>query len=125
MAFIPEEVQQAWKNREGPAILATVGKNGEPNIVFVTCVAAFGDDKLVIADNYFFKTQKNILLGSKGSLLFRSKDDKAFQLKGTFEYHKKGELFDYMKSWNPSQHPGHAAAVLLVEDIYAGAEKLS
>jgi hypothetical protein len=29
-----------------------------------------------------------------------------------------------MKRWNPKQHPGNAAAVLKVEEVYAGAEKL-
>jgi len=124
MVALPKQVQEAWENREGPAILATVSENGEPNIVFVTCVAILSGDKVVIADNYFFKTRKNILHGSKGSLLFRAKDGKAFQVKGTLEYHKDGEMFDYMKSWNPSQHPGHAAVVIMVEDVYSGADKL-
>jgi len=29
-----------------------------------------------------------------------------------------------MKTWNPPQHPGHAAAALKVEEAYSGAEKL-
>jgi len=124
MTFLPKDVQEAWKNREGPAILATVAEGGEPNIIYVTCVAAFSDNQLVIADNYFCKTRRNILLGSKGSLLFRSKEGKAFQVKGTLEYHENGEMFDYMKSWNPPQHPGHAAAVLMVKEVYSGADKL-
>ena len=28
------------------------------------------------------------------------------------------------KKWNPKQQPGHAAAALKVEEVYAGAEKL-
>jgi predicted pyridoxine 5'-phosphate oxidase superfamily flavin-nucleotide-binding protein len=83
------------------------------------------DGSIVVADNYFKKTQENILAGSKGSILFITNDGKAYQVKGKIEYHKEGAIFDDMKSWNPKKHPGHAAAVLRVEDAYSGAEKLS
>jgi len=64
------------------------------------------------------------LRGCKGALLFRSKDSKAYQVKGTMEYHKEGEIFKHMKTWNPPQHPGRAAAALKVEEAYSGSEKL-
>ena len=124
MASLTESVRQAWEDRDGPVILATVSLGGIPNIIYATCVGAFGDDRLVVADNYFDKTRKNLLAGGKGSLLFRSKSGKAYQVKGTLEYHTSGEVFDHMKTWNPSQHPGHAAAALRVEEVYSGAEKV-
>ncbi|MBN1866789.1 pyridoxamine 5'-phosphate oxidase family protein [Candidatus Sumerlaeota bacterium] len=124
MASIPENVRQAWEDRDGPAILATVGEDGAPNIIYVTCVGVFGDDRLVVADNYFDKTRKNLLHGGKGSMLFRDKKGKAYQVKGRLEYHTEGEVFDRMKTWNPAKHPGHAAAALRVEEVFSGAEKL-
>ena len=124
MKALPESVLQAWEDRDGPVILATVSPDGIPNIIYATCVGASGDDRLVVADNYFDKTRRNLLAGGKGSLLFRCKKGKAYQVKGALEYHKDGEVFDHMKTWNPSQHPGHAAAALRVEEVYSGAEKL-
>ena len=124
MKALPESVLQAWEDRDGPIVLATVSQDGTPNIIYATCVGAFGDDRLVVADNYFDKTRRNLLAGSKGSILFRSKKGKAYQVKGTLEYHKDGEVFDHMKTWNPSQHPGHAAAALSIEEVYSGADKL-
>ena len=124
MASLPESVRQAWKDRDGPVILATVSQDGTPNIIYATCVGVFGDDRLVVADNYFDKTRKNLLVGGKGSLLFRSKAGKAYQAKGTLEYHTAGVVFDHMKTWNPSKHPGHAAAALCIEEIYSGAEQI-
>lgn len=125
MATLPEAVQQAWADREGPAILATVSPDGTPNIIYVTCVAAFGDDRLVVADNYFDKTRRNLQAANKtGAILFQDKEGKAYQVKGTMEYHTEGEIFDDMKRWNPEKHPGHAAAVLLVERVYSGAEQV-
>ena len=124
MRALPDSVLQAWEDRDGPVILATVSSDGVPNIIYATCVAAFGDDRLVVADNYFDKTRRNLLAGGKGSLLFRCKKGKAYQVKGTLEYHTDGEVFKHMKTWNPPKHPGHAAAALRVEEIYSGAEKL-
>ena len=125
MASLPDSVRQAWEDRDGPVILATVSQEGVPNIIYATCVSMFGDDRLVVADNYFDKTRKNLLNGgTKVALLFRSKDGKAYQVKGTCEYHNDGEVFQDMKTWNPPQHPGHAAAALRIEEVYSGAEKL-
>ena len=124
MAALPEVVREAWTNREGPVVLATVDADGVPNAIYATCVGTFGDDRLVVADNYFDKTQRNILGGCQGALLFITKDGKAYQAKGTVEYHRVGEVFESMKSWNPPKHPGHAAASLRVEEVYSGATKL-
>ncbi|MBN1863937.1 MAG: pyridoxamine 5'-phosphate oxidase family protein [Victivallales bacterium] len=119
-----EAVKEAWGRREGPVILATVDKEGSPNIIYVTCVGFYGDDKVVVADNYFDKTRRNIKAGSKGAALFMTKDQKAYQLKGKLEYHDSGPVFEDMKKWNPTQHPGHAAVALVVKEAYSGADRL-
>ncbi len=122
---VPEEVNEAWKQREDAIVLTTVNESGVPNSIYATCVSKFDDETFVVADNYFNKTQKNILDGSKGSLLFITKDGKSYQLKGSFDYLTEGEVFDDMKKWNPKEHPGHAAAALKVEEVYKGGEKLA
>ncbi len=124
MTAIPASVKDAWKNREGPVILATVDADGAPNVIYVTCVALYGEDRLVVADNYFDKTLKNIKAGSKGSALFITSDKRAFQMKGDIEYHESGSVFDDMKKWNPPKHPGRGAAALVIKAIYSGANRL-
>lgn len=124
MKVFPETVQQAWVNRDGPVVLATTGADGQPNAIYANSVREFGDDTLVIADNYFHKTRANILAGSKGALVFLTKERKSYQIKGSFTYHTTGPVFDDMKTWNPAKHPGVAAAALKVEQIYCGAERL-
>lgn len=124
MSVLPEKVSKAWNERKGATIFTTVDENGVPNSIYATCVSKFNEDTIIIADNYFDKTRKNILAGSKGSILFITDEDDAFQIKGPIEYHKEGEIFENMKKWNPKQHPGHAAAVLKVEEVYSGSEKL-
>ena len=125
MTLLPEVVQNAFKDREGPVVLATVNESGIPNLIYVTCVGLFNADTLVIADNYFSKTRTNILAGSKGALLFITKEGKAYQVKGRIEYHRDGEIFEDMKKWNPPKLPGHAATALKVEEVYTGAERLA
>jgi predicted pyridoxine 5'-phosphate oxidase superfamily flavin-nucleotide-binding protein len=122
---IPELVKEAWGRRESPVILATADRDGRPNIIYVTCVSLYGDDRLVVADNYFDKTRKNIQAGSNGSALFLTNDKKPYQLKGTLEYHVTGPIFEDMKKWNPPTHPGHGAVALVVEEIYSGSKRLA
>ncbi len=124
MSKIPEKVRTAWEDRDGPVILATVDKDGIPNIIYATCVGTHGDDCLVVADNYFDKTRKNILSGSSGSILFRDKGGKAYQMKGMLEYYTEGVVFDEMKGWNPTNHPGLAAVALRVGTVFSGSEQL-
>ena len=121
---LTQEVIQAWEDLNGSVVFTTVDGNGVPNSIYATCVGRFDESTLVVADNYFDKTRANIKNGSRGSVLFMTNGNKAYQVKGTIEYHTEGELFDFMKSWNPEKHPGHAAAVLQVEEAFSGAKKL-
>ncbi len=124
MPNLPEEVSQAWNQREGPVVLTTVDAAGEPNAIYASSVSKYAEDKLLIADNYFDKTRRNILNGSRGALVFITKDKKAYQIKGRLERLTSGPMFDDMKKWNPSRLPGHAVAVLYVEAVYQGAKKM-
>ena len=67
----------------------------------------FGDDRLVVAENYFDKTRRNLKRGSKGAIRFRTKDGKACRVKGALEYDTPGPVSDHMKTWRPKEHPGH------------------
>ena len=70
------------------------------------------------------KTLQNIRSGSLGTILFLTRDKKSFQIKGGLDYHSSGKIFDEMKGWNPVKHPGRAAAVVRVEEVYSGGERL-
>jgi len=124
MAILPEIVIRAWERHEGPAVFSTVDTTGTPNSIYATCVFLYDSETIVVADNFFNKTRKNILDGSKGSLLFITDEKKSFQVKGSIEYHITGEIFKYMKKLNPAKLPGHAAVALKVEEVYSGSEKL-
>ncbi len=124
MSKLPKKIDDAWINRDDRCVFTTVDEAGISNSVYITCTARYGGDLIVIADNYLSKTKKNIFSGSKGTFLFITKDGDAYQVKGSIEYHREGEIFDDMKTWNPEKHPGHGAVALKVEEVYSGAEKV-
>lgn len=124
MIKLPENIIKAWEERDGAIVLTTVNEQGIPNSIYATCVSMFNDSTFVVADNYFDKTRKNILSNNVGSMLFITKEGSAYQMKGSITYHKDGEVFENMKQWNPSKHPGHGAVALNVTEIYSGSSKL-
>lgn len=124
MTTLPEKVNAAWEAREKTIVLSTVDKDGTPNAIYATCVSRYDEDTFVVANNYFSKTMQNILTGSKASLLFITTEGKSFQLKGQLAYHTSGPIYEDMKRWNPTKHPGHGAAALKVEEVYNGATRL-
>lgn len=124
MANLPKVTSLAWDNREGPAVLATADTQGNPNVVYVSSVSKYSEEMILIANNYLNKTQANILTGSRGSLLFITKDGKAYQVKGALEYYSDGPLFDDMKKWNAPDLPGHGVVALRVEQVFSGAERI-
>lgn len=126
MAALPEIAVQAWENREGPVVLSTVDASGIPNTIYVTCVKKISDSKIVVADNKMHKTRANIKTGCAVSLLYITGEKKAFQLKGSVDYHTSGQIFDDMKNdWLDKKYPGYGAVVIDIEEVYSGAERLA
>jgi hypothetical protein len=126
LATLPENAIQAWENREGPVVFTTVDSNGVPNSIYVTCVKRISGDRIAVADNKMNKTRANILAGCSASLLFITREKKAFQLKGSLRYETSGKIFDEMKNgWLDRKYPGHAAVVFCIEEVYSGSEKLA
>ncbi|HAK46938.1 MAG TPA: pyridoxamine 5-phosphate oxidase [Spirochaeta sp.] len=124
MPKMPEEVKKEWDNRAGAIVLSTVDADGTPNSIYATCVGLYEDSKIVVANNYFDKTIKNIRAGSRASVVFITEEKKSYQVKGNLEYHENGPIFDFMKSWNPEKHPGHGAAAVEIVELYSGSKKL-
>lgn len=125
MTALPESVIKAWEDREGPVVLTTIDASGTPNAIYATCVSLYNPETLVVADNYFDKTRKNILAGSQASLLFITKAGDSYQVKGKVSYLTSGDVYEDMKRWNPTRHPGHAAAAITVDAVYSGAKQLA
>ncbi|MFH1377478.1 MAG: pyridoxamine 5'-phosphate oxidase family protein [Planctomycetota bacterium] len=123
MALLNEIARKAWENRQGPCILTTVSPDGTPNSVYVTCVSQFGEDSVLVADNFFSKTRDNVKKGGIASLLYMSADGTAIQIKGRVEYQTQGSAFDDMKKWN-GDRPGVGVAVVKIDSVFHGSKQL-
>ena len=119
-----EELKNEWENRNKAIVLTTVSDEGVPNSIYATCNALFNDDSILVANNFFDKTLKNIESTGKASVLFITNEDKSYQVKGSVKHISSGAEFDDMKSWNPEKLPGHGVAVIDIEEVYSGADKI-
>lgn len=124
MAKLPKIIMENWETKIGAPVVTTVDSKGITNSIYATCVSIYKEEKILVANNYFNKTIKNMKDGCKGNFLFLTKGNKAFQLKGTYSHYTSGPIFDDMKAWNKEGLPGVGVAVLDVEEIYSGGEKI-
>jgi predicted pyridoxine 5'-phosphate oxidase superfamily flavin-nucleotide-binding protein len=124
MSNLPAKFIEAWQQREPRMILTTVDTNNMPNAIWVLCVKQLDDQRILIANNFFSKTLENINNGSKGSLLMIAPEREAYQIKGSIEYYTSGPIYDDMKAWLDPKFAGVGAAVLSIDAIFYGAERV-
>lgn len=120
---MPEIFLKNWEKIAWPAIFTTVDKNKKPNAVYVGCFK-LSENKIVIANNKFYKTAENVNNGSYGAFLFITQERIAYQVKGPLKNYKSGPIYDEMKQWLDPKYPGYSAVVLTIEEIYSGREKI-
>lgn len=125
---IPKHIQEVIKNQE-IHMLATSTKEGVPNIIYVTFLKVYRDDQVLIANNKFFKTERNLIENPRISfVVFDKENRKAYQLKGTVEMHKENSVYEdtveWVKTVRPEMDSPKAGIILHVEEIYSGKEKV-
>ena len=118
MSVVTESIREAWKNRQGPVVLTSVGNDGNPNNIYATEVKMRDDDKFVISNTFIDRSMKNKLSDSEGSLVFVTQDKKSYLIRGDVHYEYAGKNFKFMKSWSEDRHPGHGAAVVEINEVF-------
>ena len=121
MVKMPADVKETLEKQK-PAPIATASADGTPNVVYVGFLKILDDETIMIADNFFYKTAKNLEENPKVSILCYNTDtNKSFQIKGSAEIYKKGERYDEMTKWVlgvNNKLPAKAAVVVKVEEVY-------
>lgn len=128
---VPENVKEAFAKalKYRRAVLGTASKGGIPNAVPIGVGRFLDDETLVLVDNYFLKTRKNLEENPFAAVTYwvtEEKDGKmvtneGYQLKGKVEIQEKGELYEKIKAETKAiraDFPVKAIALLKVEEIY-------
>jgi len=124
MAKLPKMVKDAI-DKQDVFPIATCGQDGIPNLVYIKFLKVIDDETVLIADNRFSKTRKNIQDTQKLAFVVRDEEKGSFQIKGSTEWLTTGPMFDEVQEWVPDRLPRVAAVVLHVEQVYNGADQLA
>ena len=126
---IPKHIQEVI-NKQEIHILSTSTKDGMPNIIYLKFLKVYTDEQILIANNKFSKTEKNILENPRISFVVMDVENrKAYQLKGTVEIHKDDKIYDYTADWVKTKRPDmdlpKSGVILNIQEIYCGSEKIA
>ncbi|MFP3952664.1 MAG: pyridoxamine 5'-phosphate oxidase family protein [Candidatus Acetothermia bacterium] len=96
--------------------------DGVPNINIVYYCKMIDEDKLLLADNYFNKTEYNLEQNPYMAVSARLPGEStAYELKGAVDIYTSGPTFEEMRRWVRSDSedmPAKAAVVLNVERVF-------
>jgi len=124
MVKMPAEVRKTL-DKQKPTPIATADASGTPNVVYVSFLKVLDDETLMISDNFFLKTAANLEANPKMAVVcYDSETNKSFQIKGSIEVYKEGEVFDDMLKWVHGVNeklPAKAAIIMKITDIYEAA----
>ena len=128
MAKLTDEIRIAIEKTQ-PTCLATSDPSGVPNLIYVSYIRIVNEETLVVADNKFEKTRKNLDSNPRMSVTVLDPDTrKAFQLKCITECVTEGHRYNEIVDWVHEKHPDmtpKAAFYLKIDEIYSGADKLN
>ena len=72
---IPKYIQEVI-NKQELHILATSTKEGIPNIIYLKFLKVYNDNQILVANNKFFKTEKNLIENPKISFVVLDTENK-------------------------------------------------
>ena len=128
--IIPKYIQEVIDKQE-LYTLSTSTKEGIPNSIYVKFLKIYNNEQILIANNKFSKTEKNLIENPRISFVVLDKENKkAYQIKGTVEFHKNNQIFKDTVKWVEDKRSGlttypKSGILLNVEEIYCGSEKVS
>lgn len=96
--MILTEKQIGMLDKDNTVVLATSSLNCQPNAVFVE-VNRIKDDEIIITDNHFDLTLKNLFENPKVEILVYQEDyEYHFKIYGEAKYYSEGEYLEFVKS---------------------------
>jgi uncharacterized protein len=120
MVTLTEEIRESLAATK-TVFFATSATDGTPNVVPIGAFKAQDDGTLLVSDQFFNKTLKNMKENPKAALSWWG-DKGGFQIKGTVTIHTDDEVFRkdvaWMKELRPNLKP-KSAVILKITDVYS------
>jgi len=119
------ESVRSFVDKQPIVSLATVSSDGTPNVAPMYWKLWYGDDTLLVLDNYMRTTKANILSTKLTSVsVWNAESGEAYQLKGKAEYFTEGIHMDaavaHMEKHKPGSRP-KGVVVMRVSEVYSQA----
>jgi uncharacterized protein len=128
MSKLSSEVLSAIE-KTMPYCIATASPEAKFNLVYITYLKVLDENTVLIADNKFKKTRKNLDANPQASFVVMDPDTKkAYQIKGPLKCYTEGSIYQETVDWVHVNHPQmtpKAAFIMDVEEVYNGAERLN
>ncbi len=103
MAKVSDEIKESLKGTK-IVYLSTASKDGTPNVVPIGALKFLDDETLLISDQFFSKTLKNLQENPKIALAWWGEKG-GFQIKATISIHTNDEIFRQNVEWVRSIKP--------------------
>jgi predicted pyridoxine 5'-phosphate oxidase superfamily flavin-nucleotide-binding protein len=121
MVKMPQEAREVLQKQK-PTPIATASKDGNPNVVYIGYLKILDDEQIMIGDNFFNKTLRNLEENPRICILcYDSESKRSYQIKGSAKVHKHGPEFEQMRAWvhgaNPKM-PAKSCVMVKVEEVF-------
>lgn len=121
MVSIPKHVQEFLPGKM--AWVATVTRDGMPNVTPKSGLKVLDDQHVILADLYSLKTRHNLEQNPKVAVtMIDTATARGYQIKGTAEMLASGPLYEQMaeelKQSSPSSPPVKYVVKIAVESVY-------
>jgi predicted pyridoxine 5'-phosphate oxidase superfamily flavin-nucleotide-binding protein len=126
MASLNERMKEIFA-KQGVLVLGTADLNGIPNVVPVGAVRILDDETIVVSDQYFYKTLRNLKENPRVAISFwETEKGEGYQIKGDATIHTDGKIFEETAEWvrqfgETIGHPlkSKGAVVIKITAIYS------
>ena len=127
MAALTDDMKDVF-GKCRPYVLATSSRDGIPNAVPMGSVRLISDEEILIADNFMYKTRKNLEENPEAAVSFWSSEvHYGYQLKGKARVETSGELLEEQRRIMKERglkFTSKAVVIITVEEAYyIGANK--
>lgn len=119
MVKLTEQIKETLVNTKH-IYLATASKDATPNVVVIGAFKLLDDETLLISDQFFLKTSKNLEENPKVAIAYWG-DKGGYQIKGTASIHKGDKIFADDVEWIKTKYPRFtpkAAVEVKITDVF-------